>query len=342
MEILWTIVGIIGVIVLAVVGYNILRASIYIVPEGQRLVIYRLGRFSRVAGPGLVMYIPGLEEVVRTLEVRDHPLEVSAPGILAFGVLNDLTLNLWCSFDLVRAAAGNKAVLAQFVQLSETERRRQVEVKMREALINQIADLEKQMPVPAKSTPLDAVIALAPGTERYNELVARVKDELEKTLPSVGVILNTSQPITLTGRGIPDVIIDAIKRMQGRQIDSQWLTRYANQLQQQFPDISNAILDQMLASVEGVEIGNVQRLRLEQDDKTEAQVELEVPLDGSNEPNVVAKPKVKLQEMASKHQSGQSQSEPESVQPASPGLSKSDLTVLKHVPRSKREERLSA
>ena len=59
------------------------------------------------------------------------------------------------------------------------------------------------------------MIALAPGTERYNDLIAGLKEELEQTLPTVGVILNTSQSINLTGRGIPDVIIEAIKRIRG-------------------------------------------------------------------------------------------------------------------------------
>ncbi|MFN8456339.1 MAG: SPFH domain-containing protein [Anaerolineae bacterium] len=342
MEILWTIVAIIALIVLGLVMYNVLRATTRIVPEGQRLVVYRLGRFHRVVGPGLVQVLPALEQATRTLEVRDHPLEVTVKGIFAYGVLNDLTLHLWCSYDLARAAAGSRAKLALFVQMSDSERRHQVEVKMREALVNQVAILEKQMPLASNSTPLEGVIALAPGTERYNKLLAGVKEELEKSLPSIGVVLNTAQSLTLTGRIIPDVIIEAIKRMQGRQIDSKWLTRYADELRQKFPDISSAVLDQMLASIDGVDVGNVQRLRLEQDDKTEAQVELEVPVDGSETPTVIAKPKIKLGEREAKVQVAATRSAAPSGPGTAAGLSKSDLSVLKRVPRNKKEERLSA
>lgn len=338
MEILWIIIAIIALIVVGLVVYNVLRATTRIVPEGQRLVVYRLGRFHRVVGPGLVQVIPALEQVSRTLEVRDHPLEVTVKGIFAYGVPNDLTLDLWCSYDLVRAAAGSKVKLALFVQMSDTERRQQVEVKMREALVNQVALLEKQMPLPPNSTPLDGVIALAAGTERYNKLLAGVKEELEKSLPSIGVMLNPAQPITLTGRGIPDVIIEAIKRMQGRQIDSKWLTRYADELRQRFPEISSAVLDQMLASIDGVDVGNMQRLRLEQDANTGAQVEMEVPMDGSDNPAVVAKPKIKLGErQAQPHRSAALSAPAEAA-----GLSKSDLSVLKRVPRRQKEERMSA
>ncbi len=340
MEIVWIIVGVIAVIVLVVLIYNLLRATTHIVPEGQRVVIYRLGRFNRVAGPGMVQVIPGLEQVARTLEVRDHPMEVTARGIFAFGVSNDLTLNLWCSYDLAKAAAGNKAKLAELVQLNEAERRRQVEVKMHEALVNQIAELQKRMPLPGTPNALDGVIALAAGSERHNALLAGLKHELQKTLPSVGVVLNTDQTITVTGRGIPDGVIEAIKRIQGRQIDSQWLTNYANQLRQQFPEMSSTVLDQMLASIEGVDVGNVQRLRLEQDDKTDAQVEFEIPMDGSESPGVTAKPKFKLQGSEAKRQPASARSEPAS--PSSQPLSEEDLAVLKRVPRPNREQRKSA
>jgi hypothetical protein len=344
MEILQVIGIIVGVIILIFILYKIIKAIIHIVPEERRLVIYRLGRFSRIAGPGIVVVIPWLEQVVRNLEVRDHPMEVTVPGIFAYGVPNDLKLNLWCSFDLVRAAANNRHKLASLAHLTDAERRQQVEVKMREALVNQIAELQNRKPLPEGATPLDGVIALAPGTDRYNDLISGLKDELAGTLPTVGVILNTSQSITVTGRNIPDVIIEAIKRTQGRQIDSKWLTKYANDLRQQFPEISNAVLDQMLASIEGVDVGNVQRLRLEQDEHTQAQVEVEVPLDGAETAGIIAKPKIKLGDTETKSQAAPAAArrEPASASPGPQHLTKNDLAVLKRVPRQQPDQRKSA
>ncbi|HXW01638.1 MAG TPA: hypothetical protein VEC93_24720, partial [Anaerolineae bacterium] len=274
----------------------------------------------------------------------DHPMEVTVPGIFAYGVPNDLKLNLWCSFDLVRAAANNRHKLASLAHLTDAERRQQVEVKMREALVNQIAELQNRKPLPEGATPLDGVIALAPGTDRYNDLISGLKDELANTLPPVGVILNTSHSITVTGRNIPDVIIDAIKRTQGRQIDSQWLTKYANQLREQFPEISSAVLDQMLASIEGVDVGNVQRLRLEQDEHTQAQVEVEVPLDGADTAGIIAKPKVKLADTETRSQAAPAAArrEPASASPGPQHLTKNDLAVLKRVPRQQPDQRKSA
>lgn len=333
----WIFVGIIVIVVLIVLLFNLLRASTHVVPEEKRLVVYRLGRFNRLAGPGMVQVIPGLEQVIRTLEVRDHPMDVTILSIFAFGVPNDLTLNLWCSFDVAEAAGNDKKKLAKLVHLSDAERRKQVEVKMREALVKHLAVIQKEMPLPRDATSLDGVIALAPGMERYYKLIEGVQRELEISLPSVGVILNTSQPITLTGRGIPPAIIEAIQRRQGRDIDSDWLTHYAEELRQEFPDISKAVLAQILAAIEGVDAGKVQRLLLEQESKTSSDVEIEYEVheDGEGAPHAIVKPKIKTQ-VAPEESAAVSHKTRRSV-PAeadSSGLTKSDLTVLKRVPRA--------
>jgi hypothetical protein len=268
MENVWIIVGVITVIVFFTILYLSLKSTTQVVPEGQRLVIYRLGRFHRVVGPGLVQVIRGTEHVVRTLNVRYHPIEVSILGIFAFGVPNDLTFNLWCSFDLVRAAGMDKAKLAQLVLMTDAERRRQIEVKMREALINQIAELEKRMPLPATATHLDGVLALTPGSERYNQLMSGLNLEMEKILPSIGVILDTTQSIKLIERGIPDNILKAINQKQIKDLDSQRLMTYFDELRKRFPDISEATLLQMLSLIERENVGEIQELLSEKNVNT--------------------------------------------------------------------------
>jgi hypothetical protein len=275
--------------------------------------------------------------------VLDHPVEITVPGVFAFGVPNDLTLNLWYRFDPKQAAAGDRDTLANFVLIRETERHRQVEVKMREALINQIADLQEQKPLPENAATFDGVVALAPGSERYNLLLAGVKAELERTLPSLGVILTTSQSITLTQRVIPDAIIDALQRKYGRDIDSEWLTKYAGVLRQDFPDIPRAVLAQVLAAIEGVDAGKVQRLLLEQEREGEvtAEVEFEMAQDGEG-PNVITKPRVNRSGIASEPRPETQNGTAESARATSQRLTKSDLAVLKRAPRRKRDQRLSA
>jgi hypothetical protein len=52
-------------IYLVVVALIILSSSIKFVKEDFRLVIFRLGRFFKVAGPGLVLIIPIVDRVTR-------------------------------------------------------------------------------------------------------------------------------------------------------------------------------------------------------------------------------------------------------------------------------------
>jgi hypothetical protein len=52
-------------IYLIVVALIFLSVSIKIVREDFRLVIYRLGRFFKIAGPGVVLIIPIVDKVTR-------------------------------------------------------------------------------------------------------------------------------------------------------------------------------------------------------------------------------------------------------------------------------------
>jgi regulator of protease activity HflC (stomatin/prohibitin superfamily) len=52
-------------IYLIVVALIVLSSSIKVVKEDFRLVIFRLGRFFKIAGPGLVLIIPIVDKVTR-------------------------------------------------------------------------------------------------------------------------------------------------------------------------------------------------------------------------------------------------------------------------------------
>ncbi len=318
---------VIGVIIFVIVVILIVLIvnMTQIVPQEKRLVIRRFGKFHRIVGPGTVRIVPSLDQVAQEIEVRNHPVEITVPGIFAFMVPNELTLNFWYRFDPAEAAGGDRDKLANLLQVKEGERKRQIEVKIREALVNQVADLQTQMPLPDDAPALAGVAALAPGTPRYNKLLEGVRQELTKSLPSLGIILDTNQPIVLTRRGISDEIIEAIKRRRGREIDSEWLTEYADKLRTQFPEMSEGILTQVLASIEGVDTGKIQRLHVEGEAVAGTEVEFDMAESGS-EPHLITKP------MPKKPQTAPPRTGPPPHQ-GPPRLTKSDLAVLKSVPR---------
>lgn len=340
-----TVLSIIGFILLVIIIGLAIRAMTRVVPHEERLVIYRIGRFHRVAGPGLVVVFPRLDEAKRTYRVRDQPLEVTVGGLFPYGVPSEMTLNLWCRFDLEQAAGGDRERLANLVQFGDGERRQQVQIKVQEALIHQIAELQERRPPPPNASLQDRIIALAPGSPPYNELLWAVKHELQQTLPSVGAILNPNQSITLTKRNISDEIIEALKRAHGREIDSKWLTDYADNLRQRFPSISNAVLAQMLASVEGVDAGKVQRLLVEHEGDTSAETEVEVEYEMSGDeerPNVIARPKMKKRSTSAQSKPAPSRTTEKTPSQTPRPMTESDLAVLKRVPRKNRDRRLSA
>jgi regulator of protease activity HflC (stomatin/prohibitin superfamily) len=59
-----------GGLVLAVLAAAVVR----VVPEHQRAVVLRFGRVARVAGPGLIALLPGMERLVR-ISLRESSLE---------------------------------------------------------------------------------------------------------------------------------------------------------------------------------------------------------------------------------------------------------------------------
>ena len=54
-----------------------LRSIIHIVPEYQRLIVFRLGSFEKTAGPGIVLLLPPpLQSVAQTVDLREFVVEI--------------------------------------------------------------------------------------------------------------------------------------------------------------------------------------------------------------------------------------------------------------------------
>jgi regulator of protease activity HflC (stomatin/prohibitin superfamily) len=63
--------------VLIIVLILALRAIIHIVPEYQRLIVFRLGSFETVAGPGIVLLLPPpIQSVAQTVDLREFVVEI--------------------------------------------------------------------------------------------------------------------------------------------------------------------------------------------------------------------------------------------------------------------------
>jgi regulator of protease activity HflC (stomatin/prohibitin superfamily) len=54
-----------------------IRAIVHIVPEYQRLIVFRLGSFQKTAGPGIVLLLPPpFQSVAQTVDLREFVVEI--------------------------------------------------------------------------------------------------------------------------------------------------------------------------------------------------------------------------------------------------------------------------
>ncbi|MEE4110960.1 MAG: SPFH domain-containing protein, partial [Halieaceae bacterium] len=60
----------------------ILASAIKILPEYERGVVFFLGRFQGVKGPGLILVIPGIQQVTR-VDLRVITLDVPSQDVIS-------------------------------------------------------------------------------------------------------------------------------------------------------------------------------------------------------------------------------------------------------------------
>src|SRR5271170_1461207 len=68
--------------VVLVVAFGLVRATVKILREYERAVVFTLGRFQRVKGPGLVLLIPFFQEMVR-VDLRIQVIEIPTQDVIS-------------------------------------------------------------------------------------------------------------------------------------------------------------------------------------------------------------------------------------------------------------------
>jgi regulator of protease activity HflC (stomatin/prohibitin superfamily) len=75
-------VGIELPLILAAIVLLLLFSAIKILPEYQRGVVFQLGRFWKVKGPGLVIVIPGIQQLIR-VDLRTVVMDVPTQDVIS-------------------------------------------------------------------------------------------------------------------------------------------------------------------------------------------------------------------------------------------------------------------
>ena len=68
--------------VILVVGFSLIMATIRIVRQYERAVVFTLGKFQGVKGPGLVLMIPFIQEMVR-VDLRIQVIEIPTQDVIS-------------------------------------------------------------------------------------------------------------------------------------------------------------------------------------------------------------------------------------------------------------------
>jgi regulator of protease activity HflC (stomatin/prohibitin superfamily) len=69
-------IGLASLAFIVIVAFLFFRAAVHIVPEFKRLVVFRLGNFDRVAGPGLILLVPVVQQVQQEVDLREFVVEI--------------------------------------------------------------------------------------------------------------------------------------------------------------------------------------------------------------------------------------------------------------------------
>src|SRR3982750_2911633 len=106
---------------LVLLGAMVLAGSLRILREYQRGVVFQLGRFWRVKGPGLVILIPGVQQMVR-IDLRIVVVDVPSQDVISRDNVT-LKVNAVLYFRVVdpeRAVIQVENFLAATSQLAQT------------------------------------------------------------------------------------------------------------------------------------------------------------------------------------------------------------------------------
>ncbi len=68
--------------ILAIIALFVIKSAIKVLREYERAVVFRLGRFQQVKGPGLVLLVPFIQEMVR-VDLRIQVIEIPSQDVIS-------------------------------------------------------------------------------------------------------------------------------------------------------------------------------------------------------------------------------------------------------------------
>lgn len=196
-ESFWMFVVLLVIVLGGAFAAHVLGFTFRLVKQEKRLVVYRLGVFYKLAGPGPVVLNRHTDTVEREITVRSDQKEYMVGPYFMHGVPFSYLLLFWRRVDLVAAAGDDREKLAALAQYDDEQRELQIRNKLHEAFLKWVPQIEKAHKLKSDSI-AEKLAPIFPGEPECEKLFQCVLQELQKTLPTIGVFPDRRQTSVLT------------------------------------------------------------------------------------------------------------------------------------------------
>lgn len=221
----------------------------HVVREGERLVIYRLGRFNRISGPGLVWVHHTVETVENQIDVRTAPRAVEARNLYFFDIPFGYTFSLWYRLDLTAATGNDHRALLELVQLSPDALHAQIQVKIRSLMDRYMVTLHKDYNMLHNAPLLEKLVPLLPGREGCEWLRASLRQDLPNALRPLGAIFHPEHDILVQAFFLSPGVVRLFNRQRAVEV-----------LRQHHGDVDDETLMHLVSSVEHTPLESMHKI----------------------------------------------------------------------------------
>lgn len=231
-----------------------------ILPEYEQVIIHRLGRFHKLAGPGLVRYSRWLDTLERRIDVRDKKQSISLNGLFTYDIPFAFKLDIWMRYAPKEIAATDHEFLTRLAHIAENEQMSNVRTEVKRAVQQSLAKIQGRYPLPQNPGVIDRLLPIIPGAQICNEMLDLLKEHLSELLPQVGFVLSSNYDLTIFDISLGQDIIDIFNR-----------GRLAKSLRDDIPTINDEMIFEFLGKVRGLDI-NVKHVIVDNPDGAEMRI----------------------------------------------------------------------
>ncbi len=223
------------------------------VEEGHEAVIYRLGRFHRIVGPGPVWLWPHVDEHHATLDVRQTKLTVLIRTFAGGGIPVTLRLSFHARLDLRRTAGQDFARLAELASWDEHERKEKLDDAVQHLVIRMVREYERRHPVSPHADVFTQLSHILTMTRQNDTLMVNIRRHLGRVIARFGYVLSEAEPCWMVLDSLPPTLIEAFDRARTDRVHMQRLTAKWEQLLRLIQDYPPHLQAHLMTVVEGLQ-----------------------------------------------------------------------------------------